>query len=168
MIITCPHCDEKMRVDESRLPSVERAKVRCPHCKEIISLGDQAKQPGQVGAPGISAEGPQRAASSGPGAMAGERKNVARGKAMDHEPTFPKDAFQNFQGPRSSTLKIILWIVGSAAIIGFFALLVNLVLPGPYGDRSIGRSGKTEQTLPQMPVDSERLNPDFARPGSGR
>jgi hypothetical protein len=155
-------------VDESRLPSVERAKVRCPHCKEIISLGDQAKQPGRVGAPGISAEGPQRAASAEPGAMAGERKNVARGKAMDHEPTFPKDAFQDFQGPRSSRLKIILWIVVSLAIIGFFALLVNLVLPGPYGGRPFGRSDKTEQSLPQMPGGSERLDPDSVRSGVGR
>jgi hypothetical protein len=155
-------------VDESRLPPGERAKVRCPHCKEISSIGDLTKQPGRPASPGVTAE------------VAGEKKNVSRGKAMDHEPTFPKDAFENFRfpaeteakefpkKPRRSLLKAIIWIGVSLAIIGFFALLVNLVLPGPYGSRPFGWSGKSEQTPAKMPAGSERPDPYSVRPGVGR
>ncbi len=81
-------------------------------------------------------------------------KPCSRGKAMDHEPTFPKTL------SRISTVQEIgvedchLDCV-SLAVVGFFALLVNIVLPGPHGESLIGGGGKTQQALPKMPSADE-------------
>jgi predicted Zn finger-like uncharacterized protein len=166
MIITCPHCEGKMRVDEGRLTSGERTKIRCPHCKQITSVGDQTKQAGRSGSPGPSFD------------AAEDRKKASRSKAMDHEPSFPKDAFQDFRStaekglsaaskkPKRSGLKIMIWTVVSLAIVAFFALLVNLILPGPTGQRFFGGSGMTKQAIPKAPSGNE-FGPSLP-PGAGR
>lgn len=176
MIITCPQCSRKMRVDESRLPVGQRAKVRCPHCNEISSL-EGAGATGTGGPPvtGPSTEVPPASVSAPRTDTVETQKSELAGGAEHQDLCFPRDAFQNFRfpaetdpptnpkKPRSSMMRLVMWIAISLAIIGLFALLVNLLLPGPSGERPFSGTGKTEQTLPKAPP-----GPESARPGMGR
>jgi hypothetical protein len=61
------------------------------------------------------------------------------------EPTIPDDAFENFRFPAetderkperkrmSRAKRVLLWVAISLAVVAFFALLVNVMLPGPTG-----------------------------------
>lgn len=67
-------------------------------------------------------------------------------KAGDSDPILPEEAFQSFHSaspgkmrsfrakPIALRSKLLLWVGLPLAIVIFFALLVNLILPGPTGE----------------------------------
>jgi hypothetical protein len=124
-----------MRVDESRIPKGQKVKVRCPHCKEIGIIQDEPavdKTPTLEEAAGVPS-GEQEISPPAPRTVGPE--------VSEH--TLPSDAFESFRFPsereaplleRSSSrigFRTIAWILVSLAIVGFFALLVNIILSGP-------------------------------------
>jgi predicted Zn finger-like uncharacterized protein len=168
MIIKCPHCDGKMKVDESRLSSGEQAKIRCPHCKEICSVRDPAQQSSRPESAGSASDKIKVA------------KSPSSEKRTDHDPTLPKDAFQNFRFPAEteappapkkparSALKTVIWVVVSLAVVAFFALLVNIVLPGPNGERLFFSPAITQQAYPEMPLEHENQAQSPVQSGAAR
>jgi predicted Zn finger-like uncharacterized protein len=123
MILKCSYCSGTMRIDEEALHGGRPLKVRCPHCKGVGFAGAR---------PSGGAPFPERRASS-PGTQAAETAELA----------LPPDAFKDFRFPSeedrarpvkrsmSAKTRILVWIGASIGIIIIFALLVNLVLPGP-------------------------------------
>jgi predicted Zn finger-like uncharacterized protein len=134
MIIKCSHCSGSMRVDESRVPKGQKVKIRCPHCKEIGVFQDRPTID-QTSAPRVLADTPDLTGASTP-------RHRATGNGVS-EHSLPSDAFESFRFPseRESTLDerpsaragfgIVTWILVSLAVVGFFALLVNIILSGP-------------------------------------
>lgn len=171
MIINCPHCNGKMRVDETKIPPGERVKVLCPHCSEISPVGD-GTTPNQTGKGAPPAREPRPAADFAKTAETGAAKTEQRSTTPDQELCFPRDAFQNFRFPvekeiltaskkkkASSMARLLVWIVVSLATIGLFALLVNLILPGPHGVKPFGQAENIEQSLPDTSGVSDRRIP---------
>ena len=123
MILKCSYCSGKMRIDDEALREGRPLKIRCPYCKEIGLVG--AQPPG--------------------GAPLAEKSAVSRKIEVSEatELSLPPDAFKDFRFPSeedaappgrrhlSTKMRILLWIGASAGIIMMFALLVNLILPGP-------------------------------------
>lgn len=174
MIIECPHCDGKMRVDETKIPFGARARVRCPHCNEISPAngGTPSHQTGRI-ARSTAAPGQSMASTSAGSPQAAKARSEPG--ASEAELCFPKDAFQNFRFPAETEIpaasnkkagsmkRLAVWVLVSLAVIGLFALLVNLVLPGPYGTKPFGQADKMEQGSPKAPVVDGRQNPGAVR-----
>jgi predicted Zn finger-like uncharacterized protein len=87
------------------------------------------------------------APESPPRTGGGAESSAAPGSTWS-DTRLPSDAFQSFRFPAergkspvagksrmSKTWRLALWAVASLVVIGFFALLVNIVLPGPGGVR---------------------------------
>ncbi len=148
MIVTCPQCERKMQLDEKRVPPGEQVKVKCPHCEHIQNFRSQgAVQPARN-----SQEGEPRR----PPPVMSATNSAA---ASDIEPDLPRDAFQDFRfpveqskTPRNDSMtkgpRIALWVGISLAVIVFFALLVNIVLPGPQGGSIFHTPSQTESSTP--------------------
>lgn len=147
MVIKCTHCKGLMQVDETRIPKGGGVKVRCPRCKEIgyvpaPSLSAQSAQGPMTGTAGVS---PPQVPLPGT-APRRTPSETTHGMRRD-EPAFPEDAFENFRfpaenagnalkrRPMSTRKKIIIVVAVSLAVVAVFALLVNIVLPGPSGRR---------------------------------
>jgi len=153
-----------MRVDENALPRDQSFKVRCPSCKGIGTIGDtpdrETKSGGELhgeDSSGGSAGRLNKAALHAPAAL-----------EAAFEPSIPDDAFQDFRfpaerlngkeeaGPRSRNKpRLLILALISLAVVSFFALLVNLVLPGP-SERSIYKGAippdnGTVQSAPTVP-----------------
>jgi predicted Zn finger-like uncharacterized protein len=173
MIVRCSQCQQLLRVDENNLPEGRSVKVRCPHCNVIGQMS--GRQSEAITAAGDHSETavpetdyPLLLRVDGPPAPA------AASTAEWHDSSLPSDAFQSFRFPaerekreaatkqKRSTVKYVLWAIGSLAVIGFFALLVNIVLPGPGGVRPAihtvppheGNSARVPKQVPQMPPGS--------------
>jgi len=134
MIVKCTQCGEKMRVDDKSVPPGKKVKLRCPHCQAV----------GVTWLPT-----PEEDAGVAPlASVVDETKRIpspaaAAPKETERELHPPADAFNNFRFPSeeedrgphrpamSWKLRLVLWIAASVGVILFFALLVNLVLPGP-------------------------------------
>jgi hypothetical protein len=156
-----------MRVDEARIPKGGGVKVRCPHCDEI----------GYVPARDVEV-----ARETKPVPATSERSNIPpphfaeaveppvsrQPRQPNHEDaTLPEDAFHDFRFPAERPIakknrnpaprkrRILVWVAVSVALVAFFALFVNLMLPGPSGQRPF--SGDTlvgsgpERTTPAPP-----------------
>jgi hypothetical protein len=111
-----------MRVDETRIPSGEQVKIRCPHCGAVAEFRAQ----------------------SGPAAPASPQTETAAEQPKpsldpaDH--TIPSDAFQNFRFPAEQGRKAnpakrmskrkgwLVLIIASIIWVALFALTVNLIL----------------------------------------
>jgi predicted Zn finger-like uncharacterized protein len=170
MIIKCPHCDGKMRVDETKIPPGERVRVLCPHCSEISPVG-VATAPDSAAAVAAPTGGSRQTADLAKPPETEAPKTGQRSAAPEQELCFPRDAFQNFRFPAekesptaskkkaSSMARLVVWIVVSLAIIGLFALLVNLILPGPHGVKPFGQVENIEQSLPDTSGVSGRRIP---------
>lgn len=158
MVIKCTHCKGLMRIDEQRIPADGGVKVRCPHCTEI----------GYVPAAGLGAGRETHSLSAGqpvsspvPRTPPEATRSAATEQMEKGDPTLPDDAFQDFRFPAEREApevrrtpvprkkKLLVWAVVSLAIVAFFALLVNLVLPGPGGTRPLG--GALSSGQPQVP-----------------
>ncbi|MFH1115086.1 MAG: zinc-ribbon domain-containing protein [Pseudomonadota bacterium] len=146
MVIRCSHCRGMMRLDESRIPKDGGAKVRCPRCGEIDYVEESSlpKSRGQDRVPAAGSRAPGPSASRGPVSSSTPRAGDPAGRT---EPSIPADAFQGFRFPgeremdsvsnrSSSTWKrILVWGFVSLGVVVVFALLVNIVLWGPAGDK---------------------------------
>ncbi len=134
MIIQCSHCAGSMRVDESRIPKGQRVKIRCPHCKEIGVFQEQL----------TVHESPEPQVRSDTSVVREEsppRPRTSRNGVSEHH--LPSDAFESFRFPsereaplaeqpsKARGFGIVTWILISLGVIGFFALLVNIILSGP-------------------------------------
>lgn len=173
MVIKCAHCKGLMRIEESRIPAGGGVKVRCPHCSEI----------GYVPAPDVEAA---RETKPVPGdhpasgeALAGAipvhqtlASETVKG-ASGPEPSLPEDAFHDFRfpaerqmqesvsAPLSRGKRILVWAAVSLAVVAFFALLVNLVLPGPSGRKPF--SGEGSERIEQLERPQTPSVPEMAR-----
>lgn len=143
MILKCSKCDGMMKVDENIVPKAENFKVRCPHCGEIDTVPhptfsdpnteNEAREPAPIrqDSPPLQQTTELEPASSGDN------------KPEGAEPSLPSDAFGRFRFPAEKEAKdkpkepmgrrarILVWAGLSAAVVVLFALLVNLLLPGP-------------------------------------
>ncbi len=169
MVVRCFQCNGLLRIDENSLPSDRRAKVRCPHCKGIGLMPDRpAADP--------SSEDPSAREASDYPALLPTEESV---RPPDwKEAAIPHDAFNSFRYPgerdgrlaekktAAKRFPLILWVVVSVAIVALFALLVNIILPGPAGVSPAIHSVPPEQASPSG-VTEENLDArrNSARPG---
>lgn len=131
MIVQCSTCQKKMRVDQGRIPPGEKVKLRCPHCGTVQPYDENS---------GITTEDKPIVRSEP------ERDTIYAQPADDL--TIPSDAFHEFRFPserrneKSSAKQTsskssgrwtspAFWIAASLGIIILFALIVNIILPGP-------------------------------------
>lgn len=147
MVIKCTHCKGLMKVDETRIPKGGGVKVRCPRCKEIGYVPDPSLAAKSPQGPMTDAAGESPPHVSHMGAAATRLPFASTRSASRGEPLFPEDAFENFRfpaenagnalkrRPMSTRKKIIIMVAVSLAVVAVFALLVNIVLPGPSGRR---------------------------------
>ena len=154
-----------MRVDESRIPDGERVKIRCPICGEIQPYTKQRADTALVDQPEIRLESP-----TSPQIVVTADRTVENKPAKGpDELTIPADAFQDFRfpaergaaasrkdatPPAASRKGIRGWIFAlvSLGIVAMFALIVNIVLPGPAGK-------KPDSGLPQWEESSDQKAP---------
>ncbi len=148
MVVKCSHCFGLMRVDDSRIPPDKTVRVRCPHCRGIGTVGP-------LEAPLAHDEnGPEIPGPVEPTPSAGEKELPAE------QPTVLFDKLDDIRFPeepgsvRSAAERegrwksIAIWVGISLAVVGIFALLVNLVLPGP-GQPKTATEHVEPQDVPQ-------------------
>jgi predicted Zn finger-like uncharacterized protein len=137
IILKCTHCGGMMKVDEAKVPPNRKFKARCPHCQNVDvvsseSIALQGSSVGPLAAPAVQqpttlvTPPPVVARDSGPSLVV---------PPTEQEIHFPAD-LQDEPPARqrmSQRNKLICWAVGSLLWVALFALLVNLILPGPYG-----------------------------------
>jgi len=146
MVVECSQCKGIARVDESILYSSARVKIRCPHCAGtgfvLFSPAmdheiDEFRGDWQIGRSAESSVVADRFKAG---------KSPLDPSIKEVDPTLPADAFEDFRarsGKEMSTLetkyilsrsKLLLLAALSLAVVAFFALVVNLILPGPSGE----------------------------------
>jgi predicted Zn finger-like uncharacterized protein len=158
MILKCSHCGGMMKVAEESLPRSGKIKVQCPHCKEIDPLPEQPAAPTSEE---TAAPPPTEAAVPRSPIPKEEIREPEPGRTREtdaSEPSVPADAFRGFRFPAekespalvrkkmSSRIKLLIWAAVSLLIVVFFALLVNILLPGPYGGKPVTGLPTQEQT----------------------
>jgi hypothetical protein len=161
MVVTCARCNGKMRVDENLIPKGEEVKIRCPHCREIDVFRHGAPSP--VPAPATETQPPKPEEPKPQATTLNQKVKTNAGSSRPAEFTIPDDAFRGFrfpseQGARSTDkqpmnkkLKLAIWLIVSLAVVAFFALLVNIVLPGPQGGAPFYKPAPQEESLPGGP-----------------
>ncbi len=164
MIIRCAHCQGTMRLDENALPDRPRVRVRCPHCRGIGYIERRFSQP----TPAVSSHA-ERPAGKSDQAKFQLPKQVTDEPEVEYDLSIPEDAFKEFRFPaeqdsdgrsrngiRNGTrngirnratigLKTVIVVVASLITIAFFALLVNIILPGPSGVKGAVRAVQPEE-----------------------
>ena len=162
MVTKCMHCKGLMKVDEARIPKGGGVKVRCPRCKEIVYVPDPSRAAKSPQGPMTGAAGESTPHVSHRGPAPTRPPFESTRSASRGEPLFPEDAFQNFRfpaenagntpkrRPMSTRRKIIFMVLASLAVVTFFALLVNIVLPGPSGRRPFS-SAVSPEPMSQPP-----------------
>lgn len=138
MIVQCSTCQKKMRVDQDLIPPGEKVKLRCPHCGTVQPYDENS---------GITPEDKPIVGSEP------ERDTIYAQPTDDL--TIPSDAFHEFRFPserrngRSSAKQtpskssgrwtnFAFWIAASLGVIILFALIVNIILPGPASQQQPG------------------------------
>lgn len=148
-----------MRINENALPEGRSVKVRCPLCNEIGPLQDAASASGPAEGGGGSATRPHDQTTSESGATPSDGGAKGSPSRITGDFRFPAE-----HGPVSAPkrmfsrkVKMLLWIIGSLLVVGFFALLVNIILPGPYGGGSDTGLPSSEEssTRPEKPRPSQ-------------
>lgn len=142
MIVECPHCNQLLQTPETDPLHGKDLDVRCPVC----SGG------------GILTGASQEAVSTSLGEQSNEKKKLSThdssksGQTLPSDLSIPEDAFNHFRFPaetealRSSVSRFgklyqkLLFAVISLIVVIFFAVLVNIVLPGtrPYNAEHSG------------------------------
>lgn len=171
MVIRCHQCKGLLQVDEKNLPSDRRAKIRCPHCKGIGMMPDASHQH-------VTGESPSEAAGNpqGGGYPALLPVEPQRQPRDWKEAALPQDAFKTFRYPgdreesRESVRKpsrrglpLWVWVIVSVVVVGFFALLVNLILPGPAGVRPLVHTVPPEHAGPPKVTEENAPAPNRER-----
>ncbi len=164
MIVKCLKCQDSMRVDESRIPEGQKVKIRCPICGETQPYTKQFADTAPVDQQEVRLEGP----TSPQIAATADRTVENKPEKGPEELTIPADAFQDFRFPAergaaasrkdatkpASRKGIPGWLFAlvSLGIVAMFALIVNIVLPGPAGK-------KPDSGLPQWEESSDQKAP---------
>jgi predicted Zn finger-like uncharacterized protein len=142
MILKCSYCGRKMSVDDERIPAGRAVKVRCPHCKGIGLTSRSPKEAGASGKPEAlqrmepAKEAPVRQPGApGPaGGAASPLESAASSYDASGEFLFPAEretASLKERRPGGTAKRIVLWVAASILVVCAFALLVNVILPGP-------------------------------------
>ncbi len=159
MVIRCAHCQGTMRLDAKNIPDKPKVKVRCPHCHGIGYI-ENTSAPNPP--PSLLDEQPV----SQPDQSKFELRELLSDKPeMEYDVSLPHDAFKDFRFPAEQDRqnnspktamgwpaigsKTIILAVASLVVIILFALLVNIILPGPSGFKGVSGAvqSQEEQTL---------------------
>jgi predicted Zn finger-like uncharacterized protein len=156
MIIRCAHCQGTMRIDEKSLPDRPKVKVRCPHCNGIGYVEPKVPRP----TPTVSSPA-ERPTPKSPQSKFPLPQQVADEPGMEYDLSIPEDAFEEFRFPAEQNgngrlrngirngatvgLKTIILVIASLITVAFFALLVNIILPGPGGVKGAVPSVQSEE-----------------------
>ncbi len=168
MLIRCAHCQKTMKLDEQDLPDAPKIKVRCPHCQGIGYV--------EKTSPAISGSEPsltvKKGINSSDQSQNGFTEAAHPEAEMKYDISLPDDAFKDFRFPaeederEKSQKKIIgskqiLFVIASILVVIVFALLVNIILPGPSGVRGLTGAVEPEQglTAPDVDVSAAQANP---------
>ncbi|MEW6348312.1 MAG: MJ0042-type zinc finger domain-containing protein [Thermodesulfobacteriota bacterium] len=131
MVVKCSHCFGLMRVDDARIPAEKTVRVRCPHCRGIGTVGPL--EPAAL----AQEDGPDIPGSVETAPTAGEKELATDRPQVLFDPLddirFPEEPRPAMSVAKSEGrwLTFAIWAGISLAVVGIFALLVNLVLPGP-------------------------------------
>ena len=143
IIRKCIHCQELMKIDETKLPEGKDGMVRCPHCREILRIDEESRELRPLASESRTQEKPLDTNES-VGPKDDEQEFTSYDVPPDHDKvaSVADESSDDFLFPaevgpdplkekkRSLKFKLVLWGIISLAVIGFFALLVNLILPG--------------------------------------
>ena len=165
MIIRCAHCQGTMRLDEKSLPDRPKVKVRCPHCSGLGYI--EPKFPSLAPAEKPLAE--QRATKSFQPEFQLPQQG-ADDPGMEYDISIPEDAFDEFRFPAEQNgngrfrngirnratigLKTVILMIASLVTVAFFALLVNIILPGPGGGKG---------AIPAVQPEEEQTSAKYGR-----
>ena len=155
MIIRCAHCQGTMRLDEKSLPDRPKVKVRCPHCRGVGYIEHKVSQPTPTESYIAERPAPTKSSPAERPTPKSSRskfqlpKQVADEPGMEYDLSIPDDAFEEFRFPAEQNgngrsrngikngapvgLKTVILVIASLITVVFFALLVNIILPGPGG-----------------------------------
>jgi hypothetical protein len=125
MILKCYHCDGLMEAQITSVPAGTRVKAKCPHCLGSGYVEDAAMN-GLRSAPLVGAD-------SQPVEIPWSERSPTRPDGSEETFRFPAEggATERQQRAGSRIRRLIWWSVASILVIAVFALIVNLVLPGP-------------------------------------
>ncbi len=165
MIVRCAHCQGTMRLDEKSLPDRPKVNVRCPHCHGIVYV--EPKVPRLKPAVSSLAERPTPKSSQSKFQLP---KRVADESGMEYDISIPEDAFEEFRFPAEQNgngrlpngirngatikLKTVILVIASLITVMLFALLVNIILPGP---------GGVKGGMPAVQPEEEQTSPKNSR-----
>jgi len=153
-----------MKVDETQIPEHRKFKVRCPRCQHVDVVEGPSLASEETARPPVSEPAKETIASVQPYATPDDPERQSDPQRCNSDVHFPADAEEVKPQARqlmSRKTRLICWAVGSLAWVLFFALLVNLILPGPYGGRPV------TGLPPQEEVDSP-LGTGFSPQTSGK
>lgn len=156
MIIRCAHCQGTMRLDEKTLPDTPKVKVRCPHCRGIGYI--EPKFPRSTPVAPSPAERPTPKSFRPKFELPQPTPDEP---GMEYDLSIPADAFKEFRFPAEQDsngrsrngikngttigLKTVILVIASLITVVFFALLVNVILPGPGGVKGAIRTVQPEE-----------------------
>ncbi len=156
MIVRCAHCQGTMRLDEKSLHDRPKVKVRCPHCQGIGYIEPKFSRP----TPAVSSPA-ERPTSKSFQPKSQLPQQVADEPEMEYDISIPADAFKEFRFPAEEDsngslrneirngatigLKTVILVIASVITVVFFALLVNVILPGPAGVKGAVRTVQPDE-----------------------
>ncbi len=136
MIVRCSHCNGLMRVDEDRIRGQGAVRVRCPHCRGVgiapqVQAHEAAPESGSSAERNPGTEDRRPAVTSPPAPPPNRR--ILRPRDPSEEFRFPAETgvSDGIKPSMGFTWRILIWLIASIGVVGAFALLVNLMLPGP-------------------------------------
>ncbi len=161
MLIRCTHCQGSMRLDNKDLGDKPRIKIRCPHCQGVGYIENRSAPkpiPNPIPEPIPQASPPEEPPLIQPYTSKLELPGSLSDKPeMKYDASLPEDAFNGFRFPAEQEdrrnnsrntytgRKIIILAVASLVVVLFFALLVNIILPGPVGIKGVSGTLEPEE-----------------------
>lgn len=145
MHLRCSSCSGMMQFDESVLSPDKRVEVRCPHCSEVgpvrmdrrvsSDTAPVAETSAKIDEPSdtLRSDSPDWSASQRPVQQSDRPRRRPAQSDGSVEFRFPSESDLPASASRTTSLalKIAVWILASLGVIAVFALIVNIVLPGP-------------------------------------
>jgi predicted Zn finger-like uncharacterized protein len=173
MVVRCFQCNGLLRVDENSLPPDGSARVRCPHCQGVGLMPDRSVAARIADLSSAEPRSPEE--QDYPVLVPPEKTPPPQDWK---EEAIPHDAFKSFRYPGERDRRpapVIAarrgwptwaWVVVSVVVVAFFALLVNLILPGPAGINPAIHTVPPEHAAPPG-VSEENLKTDTGPSFSG-
>lgn len=142
MLIQCQTCKGLLRLDSAAVSEDGIRRIRCPRCgaegfiDPLESVGDRDEQIG------LDLELNERAVvrdkCQKQGLLGRDDERNVQGIVCD--PALEPEVIRNVQKPSRGVSRLLSirwrnWAIASLVVMVFFALLVNLILPGPTGHK---------------------------------